>query len=44
MKLAAVLEWQGLHWMPVTGMWGGVVWPVAVVPLWQLEQFVSVAA
>ena len=25
-------------------MCGGVVWPVAVVPLWQLEQLVSVAA
>ena len=25
-------------------MCGGVVIPVAVVPLWQLEQFVSVAA
>ena len=25
-------------------MCGGVVMPVAVVPLWQLEQFVSVAA
>ena len=25
-------------------MCGGVVRPVAVVPLWQLEQFVSVAA
>ncbi len=44
MKLAAVLLWQLLHWMPVTGMCGGVVMPVAVVPLWQLEQLVSVAA
>jgi hypothetical protein len=43
-KLAAVLLWQVLHWTPVTGMCGGVVWPVAVVPLWQLEQLVSVAA
>ena len=25
-------------------MWGGVVRPVAVVPLWQFEQLVSVAA
>jgi len=25
-------------------MCGGVIMPVAVVPLWQLEQFVSVAA
>jgi hypothetical protein len=25
-------------------MCGGVTMPVAVVPLWQLEQFVSVAA
>jgi hypothetical protein len=33
-----------LHWIPVTGMCGGVVIPVAVVPLWQLEQLVSVAA
>ena len=33
-----------LHWIPVTGMCGGVVLPVAVVPLWQLEQLVSVAA
>jgi len=33
-----------LHWTPATGMCGGVVMPVAVVPLWQLEQFVSVAA
>ena len=44
MKLAAVLVWQLLHWTPATGMCGGVVMPVAVVPLWQLEQFVSVAA
>jgi len=43
-KLAAVLVWQLLHWIPVTGMCGGVVRPVAVVPLWQLEQLVSVAA
>jgi hypothetical protein len=33
-----------LHWIPVTGMCGGVVLPVAVVPLWQLEQLVSVGA
>ena len=32
-----------LHWTPATGMCGGVVMPVAVVPLWQLEQLVSVA-
>ena len=43
-KLGAVLVWQLLHWTPVTGMCGGVVLPVAVVPLWQLEQLVSVAA
>jgi len=43
-KPAAVLLWQLLHWTPVTGICGGVVMPVAVVPLWQLEQFVSVAA
>jgi hypothetical protein len=43
-KLAAVLLWQLLHWSPVTGMCGGVVMPVAAVPLWQLEQLVSVAA
>jgi hypothetical protein len=43
-KLAAVLVWQLLHWIAATGMWGGVVMPVAVVPLWQLEQLVSVAA
>ncbi|MDR3663668.1 MAG: hypothetical protein P4L86_25325 [Mycobacterium sp.] len=36
--------WQLLHWIAVTGMCGGVVVPVAVVPLWQLEQLVSVAA
>ena len=30
--------------MPVTGMCGGVFIPVAVVPLWQLEQLVSVDA
>jgi hypothetical protein len=41
-KLAAVLVWQLLHWTPVTGTCGGVVMPVAVVPLWQLEQLVSV--
>ena len=29
---------------PVTGICGGVFMPVAVVPLWQLEQLVSVAA
>jgi hypothetical protein len=39
-----VLVWQLLHWTPVTGICGGVVMPVAVVPLWQLEQLVSVAA
>ncbi len=44
MKLAAVLLWQLLHWTPVTGMCGGLVMPVAVEPLWQLEQLVSVAA
>jgi hypothetical protein len=38
------LAWQLLHWIPVTGMCGGVFKPVAVVPLWQLEQLVSVAA
>jgi hypothetical protein len=38
------LVWQLLHWIPVTGMCGGVVLPVAVTPLWQLEQLVSVAA
>jgi hypothetical protein len=32
-----------LHWIPVTGMCGGVFMPVAVVPLWQLEQLVSLA-
>ena len=42
-KLVAVLEWQLLHWIPVTGICGGVTMPVAVVPLWQLEQLVSVA-
>ena len=36
--------WQLLHWMPVTGTCGGVFKPVAVVPLWQFEQLVSVAA
>ena len=30
--------------MPATGMCGGVFKPVAFVPLWQLEQLVSVAA
>ena len=44
MKLGAVLVWQLLHWTPVTGICGGVVLPVAVLPLWQLEQLVSVAA
>jgi hypothetical protein len=43
-KFAAVLVWQLLHWIPVTGMCGGVFKPVAVMPLWQLEQLVSVAA
>jgi hypothetical protein len=43
-KLAAVLAWQLLHWSVAVGMWGGVVIPVAVVPLWQLEQLVSVGA
>jgi hypothetical protein len=33
-----------LHWSAITGICGGVVMPVAVVPLWQLEQLVSVAA
>ena len=33
-----------LHWSVAVGTWGGVVMPVAVVPLWQLEQLVSVAA
>jgi hypothetical protein len=42
-KLGAVLVWQLLHWTPVTGTCGGVVWPIAVVPLWQLEQLVSLA-
>ena len=36
--------WQLLHWTPVTGICGGVFMPVAVVPLWQLEQLVSVDA
>jgi hypothetical protein len=40
-KLAAVLVWQLLHWIVPVGMCGGVVMPVAVAPLWQLEQFVS---
>jgi hypothetical protein len=43
-KLAAVLVWQLLHWSVPVGMCGGVVMPVAVVPLWQLAQLVSVAA
>jgi hypothetical protein len=43
-KLAAVLLWQLLHWTAPMGMCGGEVMPVAVVPLWQLEQLVSVAA
>jgi hypothetical protein len=43
-KFAAVLVWQLLHWTPATGMCGGVFIPVAVAPLWQLEQFVSVGA
>jgi hypothetical protein len=43
-KLAAVLTWQLLHWTPATGMCGGVVMPVAAVPLWQFEQLVSLAA
>jgi hypothetical protein len=30
--------------MPVTGTCGGVFRPVAVVPLWQFEQLVSVGA
>ena len=42
-KLGAVLVWQLLHWTAVTGICGGVVSPVADVPLWQLEQLVSVA-
>jgi hypothetical protein len=37
-----VLVWQLLHWTPLTGTCGGVVKPVAAVPLWQVEQFVSV--
>ncbi len=40
-KLAAVLVWQLLHWIVPVGMCGGVVMPVAVVPLWQFEQLVS---
>jgi hypothetical protein len=40
-KLAAVLVWQLLHWIVPVGMCGGVVMPVAVAPLWQLEQLVS---
>jgi hypothetical protein len=43
-KVTAVLVWQLLHWTPATGMCGGVFMPVAVVPLWQLEQLVSLAA
>jgi hypothetical protein len=43
-KFAAVLVWQLLHWIPATGTCGGVVIPVAVAPLWQLEQLESVAA
>jgi hypothetical protein len=43
-KLDAVLVWQLLHWIAAVGMCGGVVMPVAVVPLWQLEQLVSDAA
>ena len=42
-KLAAVLVWQLLHWIVAVGMCGGVVMPVAAVPLWQLEQLVSLA-
>jgi hypothetical protein len=42
-KLAAVLVWQLLHWSVPVGMCGGVVMPVAVVPLWQLAQLVSLA-
>ena len=30
-----------LHWIATVGMCGGVVMPVALVPLWQLEQLVS---
>ena len=44
MKFAAVLVWQLLHWIAAVGICGGVVMPVAVAPLWQLEQFVSVGA
>jgi hypothetical protein len=33
-----------LHWSAITGMCGGAFMPVAVVPLWQLEQLVSLAA
>jgi len=43
-KLAAVLVWQLLHWSVPVGRCGGVVLPVAVVPLWQVVQLVSVAA
>jgi len=32
-KLFAVLVWQLLHWIVPVGMCGGVVSPVAVVPL-----------
>jgi sulfite exporter TauE/SafE len=39
-KLVAVLLWQFEH-CALTGMCGGVVLPVAIVPLWQLEQLVS---
>jgi hypothetical protein len=35
------LLWQFEHCTPATGMCGGVVWPVAVVPLWQDAQLVS---
>ena len=41
-KLAAVLVWQLLHCTTPVGICGGVFSPVAVVPLWQLEQLVSV--
>jgi hypothetical protein len=38
-----VLLWQLLHWTPVTGTCGGIVMPLAPLPLWQLAQFVSAA-
>jgi len=44
LKLGFVLTWQALHCAPFVGMCGGEVSPVAVTPLWQVEQLVSVAA